>query len=379
MHEKLPLSPDPLELQLHSGVAVLQTLTQAVTQTGRGDRVALTTMSFEPNEPLVDGLLSALHGAADRGAHIHLGIDAFTFLVDNTSGSIGPLLAPLPIGQEAFRRRQAAIESLQARGDNVTVNRLNDPTRLLKNPFAGRSHIKAAVVGDHCFVIGPNLHQTERADMGVSFEHRAIADRLHGTLAALVEHGDTAQTFGSRDHIWQLDPNTQLLIDSGVPGQSSIMQAALDMIEAANDEAVLISLQYAPRGKVAHSLAQAALQRNVSLRALYNHPATQGLVGGLAERLALARARWRRLPAAVFAHQLPHPARQNAVHNHAKALATGSAALIGSNNFDPRGVDFGTAEMSLARYNDPVFAERVGQFVCELLGASQQQPYAAAA
>jgi phosphatidylserine/phosphatidylglycerophosphate/cardiolipin synthase-like enzyme len=373
MHERLLLSSEPLELQLYSGVDVIKEMTQSIAEMGSGDRIALTTMSFEPDEPLVADMLDSLHIAAGRGASIHLGIDAYTFLVDNTSTSIGPLLAPLPFRQEAFQRRQQAINELRTSGPHVVVNRLNDPERLLKNPFAGRSHIKAAVIGDRCFIIGPNLHQTERADVGVSFDHARIAEGLHNSLVRLITHGSTQTVFGGTDRVWQLDPYTQLLVDAGKPGQSLIMERALEIIEATSDEELVISLQYAPRGRIAEGLARAVLQRNVQLQALYNHPDTQGLIGGLAERLALRKARRQGMPNELFVNQLPSIKAANGIHAHAKVLANGNAVILGSNNFDRRGVMFGTAEMSLIREDDPEFARRVGELTCSLLGVSKQK------
>lgn len=356
MREHYTLDAGPLDVTLQPGHEYLTGLTDALQHTHAGDRIALTTMSFEPSEPTVKGILNALHGAAERNVEIHFGVDAYTFLVDDSTHAVGPMLLPNPIRQRAFRERKRSLEELQQH-PSVTVGVLNQPEHWLSNPYAHRSHVKAVVINDTSHIIGPNLHKTHRADAALSIASPAVSDKLYKTLVRLVTSESTEQTFEGRDQIWQLDDRTQLLIDAGRPHQSIILQAGLNIINTAHEELMLTS-QYFPRGPIAQALASVVLQNNVRLTHFYNDPAAQGAFGRIPESLVIARQRAliARLP--QYSRLSPH------THLHTKAVANETAGLIGSHNLDPRGVKFGTAEMSVYRH-DPVFARRLADLVLE--------------
>lgn len=357
MNEAFPHRPD-IELTLHTEQEFLASLVHDIAATQSGDRVALTTMSFEPGELQVQKVVEAMHHAANRDVEVKFGVDAFTFLVDSTSAAIGPSLLPLPFGQSAFQRRRRALEELDEHR-SVDVRVLNEPKHLLSNPFANRSHIKAAVINDKAYIIGPNLHLTSRVDSAVSFTDAQTADKLYSLLDELVTIGNTREVLGGEDRTWQLDRNTQLIIDAGKPGQSTILERSFEIIDGAR-ESVTFASQYFPRGQVARHLAQ-AIGRDIEVRALYNDPGVQGGLGAYPEKLAIARAK-RRLPPELFAYQLP------VTHQtHTKGVTSEHTALPGNHNLDERGVKFGTAEISLLRH-DPAFAREFGSFLLQQHG-----------
>jgi hypothetical protein len=66
---------------------------------------------------------------------------------------------------------------------------------------------------------------------------------------------------------------------------------------------------------------------------------------------AVIRAEKLHRPRELFAHQLPKDLKRL----HAKLLASEHGAFVGSHNYVTHGVNFGTAEIAIRRY-DPAFA-----------------------
>jgi phosphatidylserine/phosphatidylglycerophosphate/cardiolipin synthase-like enzyme len=142
----------------------------------------------------------------------------------------------------------------------------------------------------------------------------------------------------------------QILIDAGVPKQSTIYDHALALIDDAREH-IFFTCQYFPGGKTARHLL-AAHKRGVDVRIVYSHPLAHG-VKSPGHYLYNARERLR-LPAEFFADQRT----AKAPLLHAKVIATEKGAIVGSHNYVSQGVWLGTAEIALLN-QDPAFAKAV--------------------
>lgn len=344
---------DTVELSLFSGVEFFKHLSSDISRTSAGDRVAILTMSFEPDEPLVAEVINQLLLAADRGTNIAFGVDAYTFLIDDSSKSIGPLLLPIPIRQAAFKRRRRAIDQLAGK-DSIACSIVNKPGRMLTNPYAGRSHIKIAIVNNKVKIGGPNFHKSDRPDISVEFEDSETADKLYELTKQIIEEGNTAEVLGEHDQIWPIDSKTKIMIDSGVRNQSLILDTALQIIEDAQKK-VVGSFQFFPNGVVADSLIRTH-KRGVNVSFTHNHPIERGLLLGSVEYLTRVSQK-RRMPKSFFSGQAP---RGTTVHG--SAIASEHSAIVGGHNLVERGVKFGTPELVVCR-REPSFAHRVGEFI----------------
>ncbi|HEX3568170.1 MAG TPA: phospholipase D-like domain-containing protein [Candidatus Saccharimonadales bacterium] len=335
-------------------------LTAKVRATKRGERVAITSMTFDPEEePAVQSLLSALYDAADRGVHVTLLVDAHSFMISGKDLPSGPLLRRTDVahGNANFRSKLQALETLKKHGGSYAI--INKPSKRLSNPFAGRSHIKIAVVNDDSYVGGCNL-STLQVDAMVRLDEPKLADWLYNFTQQVRDTGSVRETLLDTDQTIPVDDFAQLIIDAGVPNQSTIYDEALRLIDEAN-EWIVFTCQFFPNGQTILHLAK-ALERGVHVYLFYNHPSKHSHIHKLAHHLVVLheRSRW---PRELFKRQI---AKQND-RIHAKIIATDQAAVIGSHNYVPAGVKFGTAEASVLS-NDPAFAREVAHFVTVKLG-----------
>src|ERR1035437_2243270 len=131
-----------------------QDLIKRISQTSSGDRVSLTTMSFDPRVPEVNNLLKELYAAAKRGVNTSLAVDAYTFLLNhNKTPTSFWLTKNLPRRLSlVLQTRLNSLKELEACGGSYSI--LNKPGRRFGNPFAGRSHIKCAVINEYVYLGG---------------------------------------------------------------------------------------------------------------------------------------------------------------------------------------------------------------------------------
>lgn len=344
------------EVEVLTGKEFFDNLAEDLSVTGRGSQVAVLTMDFEPSEPLVKPVIDELAAAADRGTEVKLGVDAFAFLVDDGKKSVGPMFLPLPFSQNNYRERQQVLERL-AQKPTVSCSVINRPERLLKNPFSGRSHIKLAVVDDKVYLGGPNFHKTERADMVISLEDGELAEWLYSLSSQIVSAGKTSEVLGEEDIDLDLDSKTRILIDSGKPGQSLIMDKAIQLVDEASSR-IYGSFQFLPSGQLAERMAEAD-SRGTIVKPFHNDPARYNLALGIHERLVRAKQSTG-MPKSFFNHRLP----READILHSKALASEKAAIVGSHNFVDLGIKYGTPEIALLR-EDASFALAVGSLLVQ--------------
>lgn len=316
-----------------------------------GDRIAIATMGFDSSEPLIAELVSTLCTAAARGANVQLIVDAYTFLARNRSFIPGPLWFGTPLSQqlsEPFKSHFNALEALKSSGGHYAIT--NIPGKPFSTPYAGRSHIKTAVMNNLAFIGGCNLEDASNIDIMVAWNDKKAADWLHKWTTRMITTGSTTETFGGKDRYLRLNPDLQLLIDAGVRKQSTIYDHAMQLIDKA-EESIYLTCQFFPGGKTTQHLLQAH-KRGVDIRIIYSHPFSHG---SKAPGHILYNSRERmRLPAEFFVEQ------RNAKLPllHAKVLATEKGVMVGSHNYVTQGVWLGTAEIAL-QSSDPDFAQAV--------------------
>lgn len=343
---------------LFNRVDYFKHLIASYNQANAGDTIILASMEFRPDQQIINDLVIAMQTAAQRGAHVIFWVDAYSFMLKD--GSIpGPLFFSKrdpKLGYGHFKTVVEAVNSLRASGVEVIVT--NKPSRPLKNPFGGRSHIKFAVHNDEVFIGGCNLSHPEQLDVMVRTEQHGLANYLREFTAKVQQHGTVRKALDRIDQTFQVSPDTELLIDSGVRRQSLIYDKAFELITNAT-ERVYMTCQYFPNNYTPAALAEAAL-RGVTVHLAYNHPDQHRVpIRGIQKRTVAFKKK--RLPESVFENQL----HQDKNYLHAKILLSEKEAIIGSHNFVKLGVDLGTAEIAL-RSSDPEFISVAQSWITEL-------------
>jgi phosphatidylserine/phosphatidylglycerophosphate/cardiolipin synthase-like enzyme len=305
-------------------------------------------MSFEPSESHIYRLVHELIAAAKRGVHVYLLVDAISFSTDQYELPIGPTLLLHKAASSRrpyFRQKYLLLEELRDSGGHYHI--INFPKRRLANPYAGRSHIKIAVVDNWVFTGGCNLG-SEQIDYMTCLEDSTVADWLYELVIRVTKDGNVGHVLDYQDHEFNIDDKTTLLVDAGKPKQSLIYESALECIDAAQ-EWLVMTCQFFPNTVTAEHLA-AAVRRGVNVTLYYNHPRHHAMHMRPVHRAVVWMEKTRQ-PHTLFAHQLP----KSLQRLHAKLIASEQGAMIGSHNYVTHGVNFGTAEIAIRR-QDPAFA-----------------------
>jgi len=337
------------QYSLHDKREYFDALIEAFDASGPGNRILLMSMGFAPDQPPVAKLMQSLEAAAQRGADITFTIDARVFLQrpDSLPGPLwfSPKLSAKLPGE--FGHIYQLLERLDAY-PNVSAKVLNQPTHRFSLPIGGRSHIKTAIIDDLVFVGGCNLDAVQNTDLMVSWRDVQVAGALHELMLRGITVGNMRVGLSGTDRTIQLDDQTVLLIDAGVPGQSLIFENALQCIDNAR-EWLTITCQFFPNSITAKHLL-GAVKRGVKTDIIFSHPRAHGFIGGLEQYLNLA-IEHTRLPKEMFQRMLS----ASAPKLHAKLLATDQGVMIGSHNYVKFGVSVGTAEITL-KSSDPQLA-----------------------
>ena len=337
-----------------------ETLVSLIDQASADQPVYVVTMTFDPSQPIIEALVAALIRAAGRGVTVTLLVDAFNFLVMPNGILPGPrwLGTPYTSMRGGYAATYAALERIRVAGGVYQI--LNEPTRR-RVPFAGRSHIKAAIIGDQVLIGGCNLERPGDSDIMITWSDVKATHQLKDWFDKLVKRPYTVAAFGASDSIVTLHDTTQLLLDAGVPDQSTIYDHALQLIDDA-DEWLYITCQYFPGGPTADHLA-AAIKRGVAVTVTYSHPKAHGQAAFLYYYHQFMQ-RHRGLPTELFAHRMP----ASAPKLHAKILSSEKTVLVGSHNYVRQGVRLGTAELAL-RVTDSAFIADLREFTQSLIGS----------
>jgi phosphatidylserine/phosphatidylglycerophosphate/cardiolipin synthase-like enzyme len=304
-----------------------------------GDNIILTTMEFRPDQGMIGKVVDALCQAARQGAQTTFLVDAYSFMLKD-SVIFGPLFfsnKEPKLGYGNYRPVVAAMHKLRRSGVHVTV--INKPSRPLKNPFGGRSHIKFAVINDEVMVGGCNLSNPEMLDVMVKTRNTKLADYMTSFTSDVIASKSVRKALLRRDRTFKLDAHTELLIDAGVKRQSVIYERAFELINGAANR-VYMTCQYFPNTRTPAALAKAH-DRGVGVHLAYNDPGQHRVPIRGVQRKTVAYKR-RKLPESVFENQLP----EDKSYLHAKILLSEKEAIIGSHNFVKMGVNLGTAEIA---------------------------------
>lgn len=326
-------------------------LQHRISKTMAGDRIVVASMKLQLSNPSIKNIIDQLTEAASRGVTVNLLIDAYSFLAADDSIKPGPLLFRKQLHRpmaSPFRGQLEALEKLKMAGGHYTIT--NQPSRPFTRPFAGRSHLKFAIINDCLFLGGCNLDAPDQLDMMVFWEDKQTADWLYGLAYKIISSGKTRQAMKDKDFAHKLGSKSELLVDCGKPKQSLILKKALELIDQAQ-ESVFIACQYLPNSVTLKHL-RAAHRRGVKVTIIYNHPSKHGVLKGTLQQAVILRER-ARTPAELFKNYL----HKDIPFLHAKLIATDQGAIIGSHNYVAAGVNFGTAEIALLRH-DPVFARQ---------------------
>jgi hypothetical protein len=334
----------PERITLYKQPDYFDDLIEKVDATESGDRIAIATMAFDPHDPTVETLLPKLGAAAHRSVEVLLAIDAYAFMFDDSYQPTGPLV-PFPLGnrkatRQLFQEKEDALNILREEG--VVVGQTNTPSRL-HIPYAGRSHIKAAVVNNSWRAGGCNLADTDNLDIMVGGEDAATADFLYDALGRMIQTGSVQAALGKDDLVHPIDETTDLLIDVGRPGQSLIYERALGTIDTA-EEWLALTCQFFPSGKTAQHMAQAAW-RDVNTFAFYNSPSEKRLGGGIMD--LYRRKEQLTMPPDLFRGEID----PTLPFMHAKIVASELEGNAGSHNYISAGVMLGTAEIAIHSTN----------------------------
>ncbi len=336
--------------KFYSKPEYLKDLIKRFSAAGPGDRLVLATMALNVTYPLVNEVIEALCQAAARGAQVSLAVDANTFLAYEHSVRFGPLFWRNRLHSHMSGRYQPqfeALKKLQASGGKYVITNL--PARPFTRPFAGRSHIKYAVVNERLYIGGCNIDAAEQVDLMVGWDDKRATDWVYGWTKKVMAKQNTRLAARGQDLSCKLKDGSILMIDCGLPRQSLILKTALDIIDRAQ-KSIFVSFAYTPTRVVLKHL-KTAFRRGVNITLIYNHPSKYGAfsllhaVAGMRERV--------RTPKLLLANRRLKSARTL----HAKLITTEDCTIIGSHNFVAEGVNFGTAEIALVNYS-PDFARQ---------------------
>lgn len=324
-------------------------LAKKISHTRAGGRVVLVSLWLEVKHQSIQNIIDAAAAAAKRGVEVLVVVDAFTLLIKQ-----GLLPGPAfffgsepPMVFESFRKRIDPLDQLRSSGAKGII--IHQPKHPLNNPFTGRSHIKFSVVDDEVFIGGCNLSNVDFLDIMVSWHDKQLADWLTDFTNDVASKGKVSKVV-AQDLNMPIDSKTTLLLDSGRANQSIIFDEALKVIDRA-EETILISYQYFPHGKAADHLEKAH-QRGVTLQVVYNHHSKHHKPLNLVYGITAWKTRQRK-PAILFEGRLP----KKHDYMHGKLIASEKEAIVGSHNYMPSGVKWGTAEIAM-HCSDPAFARK---------------------
>lgn len=335
--------------KFYSKPEYFQDLIARISETKAGDRVVVASMKFNVDTPEVRQLAEVLIAAAGRGVDVLLSVDAYSFLLFDDARP-GPLFYHKQLPEKmplVFRRRLAALESIKKAGGHYVVT--NRPSHRFKNPFSGRNHVKLAIINDRVYVGGCNLSGVNQVDMMVAWDDKSTAQWLRSFMESVAKTENVAAAAKNQDLSRKIDESTSLIIDAGRSGQSLIYEKAQSIMDEAK-RTLFIACLYFPNSSTA-KLLRRARSRGARVMIIFNHPSKHGIAHGLVQYLVLCFEKLRNPPAS-FSGQLS----KQSPKLHAKLLASEQAAMIGSHNYVPAGVKWGTAEIALLR-RDPKFAQ----------------------
>ena len=197
--------------------------------------------------------------------------------------------------------------------------------------FLGRDHKKISIIDNVVYLGGSNLTplDAKRADVMVKTNNASI---IEGAKRIFLKSFSNDQAI---DEIIVCDSSNKLMIDSGKPGRSLIMEQACHLVDTATQSITLVS-PYVPMGKLRNFLNR-AVSRGVSVEIVTSDESQLGFAPKLSQLVH------------NFGQSAPNFSITRCPDTvHAKILMIdGKSAIVGSHNFDELLVYFGTGEIVL--------------------------------
>lgn len=336
-------------------------LVSDINLTKSGDRILLVTMAILPELEEVATIIQALEKAALRGVDVLFSLDAYNLIMSQTKKVPGPLYFnkswPPKTNVHEFDYLLKLTSRLSKSGVKIGIT--NKPERSLLNPFSHRSHIKMAVINDTTYIGGCNLSQVSTSDIMLKLKDKKTANWLFDTMGPAVQARSIRENFRNIDKKYQIDPYTTLFIDAGVKNQSIIYDRALRIIDEAT-EWIVITCQFFPHSTTAKHLLEAH-KRGVKIAIFFNDPKHHTGFHHVILQSLVTQFEKTRMPATFFDNKIP----LDSPFVHAKIITNEKEAMVGSHNYVPAGVKFGTAEIAIHR-KDPKFATQIRNFTEKL-------------
>jgi cardiolipin synthase len=309
-------------------------------------------MDYEPGD-VTDRFTSIFSKAAERGLDAKLNIDYYPLLM--TDGDFNYL--PIFNKEKAAERKRRILTRIQAihnlRDMNVDIHLLNKPG-LLESiiPTKGRNHIKIIIVDNFAWVGGINFHDFNF--LCDDFMVKLTGKHLIAYLKQLYMHMHDNQPIV--DITTYFNKDAKLMLDSGKPGKSVILDEAIKLVNTACTS-VDFSSAFFPDGNMLSALYEVT-RRGVRVRAVVPQFETVKGISRLVDISSelLMKIENKKIP--VFF---------NNRKMHSKFIIVDNATVIfGSHNFSQRGVTMGTAELAVESTN-PSLVRNIRDFFHYLL------------
>ena len=230
----------------------------------------------------------------------------------------------------------------------VFTNRPKDPKgiqRLLPKKitqFIGRDHRKIILTDDIAYLGGLNVcnFNYKAADFMVKITDPTIVEQLARQFDRVNENHPP------EDFEVKCNDETSIIVDSGKPGVSKILDAAISLVE--NADYVEAMLQFIPEGKFLEALRGAYLRR-ANIHVITSRPDSLcGLPSTFDEfKLVLLDLQNKLPPVISFYPDVVH-AKMLVTRDRNSGVKT---TIIGSHNFSDSSVKYGTTELSLITTN----------------------------
>ncbi|HVT01233.1 MAG TPA: phosphatidylserine/phosphatidylglycerophosphate/cardiolipin synthase family protein [Patescibacteria group bacterium] len=313
-------------------------------------RAWVQTMNFEADH--FTGLIQhMLTNAANRGIDTRFTADYFYKMVTDGNIDYIPAASSTERSYRSFRRslKYDLVSRLQDAG--VEVNITNPPKNIGQRivPAKGRNHIKMAIIDDVAFVGGINLSDKDfsRKD----FMIKVIQPEFVLALAQVYQEGRPEDDYSI------VMGNTSLLVDSGRPNKSLILDSALNLISTAKSS-VIVTSQFTPDGKLPQRIDQAS-KKGIQAEVIVSAPnKISEPPAWLFDRINALTLRMRRHDFSIL---------ECNDWLHVKVIlidegTTSAKVLVGTHNFSEKGVKWGNQEVSLLS-TDSVLIDNISKYI----------------
>lgn len=354
-----------MEIVLRPASEVPKLFVENLQERDPNEQVLATTMSIDfGNNPITDGL-------------VRYGLPEDVLAVDYFGHANGPS-ASVHGRKDHTEARESFI-----RGFSGSYVVLGEPARhkYVEGKLMGRSHIKALSVGARILSLGgvnlTNYSYEHSVDAMLDFE----SEEFTNFLASFISSGGNLRHRDGSGETFQLDEENEVIVDYGKAGKSLIMERVFSDLSDDRVRAVTMSSSYAPAGHLNRLLRSAAAASH-EVKVYTNSPEKfrspdQSMVEKSMQRddiaFELVANLMDRRATVPFTDCLPR-----GVFNHLKVImlrrADGSKIVyMGSHNYHPISVEFGTAEVAL-RSTDESLIEQIETFIKERLAPSKDRP-----